>query len=57
MLDQELLAKAEANDVQAIFEVAKAYYIGHIFTHYAPLANNVVHGSKVHTIGKLEAES
>ena len=28
MLDQELLAKAEANDVQAIFEVAKAYYIG-----------------------------
>lgn len=28
MLDQELLARAEANDVQAIFEVAKAYYIG-----------------------------
>lgn len=28
MLDQELLAKAEANDVQATFEVAKAYYIG-----------------------------
>ena len=28
MLDQELLAKAKANDVQAIFEVAKAYYLG-----------------------------
>lgn len=28
MLDQELLARAEANDVQAIFEVAKAYYMG-----------------------------
>lgn len=28
MLDQKLLARAEANDVQAIFEVAKAYYMG-----------------------------
>lgn len=28
MFDQELLARAETNDVQAIFEVAKAYYMG-----------------------------
>ena len=28
MLDQELLARAENNDIEAIFEVAKAYYTG-----------------------------
>ncbi len=28
MLDQELLARAEANDVQAVFDVANAYYLG-----------------------------
>ena len=28
MLDRELLARAKANDVQAIYEVANAYYLG-----------------------------